>query len=69
MGRIIKIVMKHQSGEGKNTQKKHKPAVETGFEAWALWDRAVASDDIQLRLAVNPERLCSHCGGELATRQ
>jgi hypothetical protein len=61
--------MRHQTGEGKELKKKQKPDAEAGFEAWTLWDRAVASDDIQPANVFDSAQLCVRCRGELATRK
>jgi hypothetical protein len=39
--------MRHQSGEGKNAKKGPKVAVETGFDEWPLWKKAVEEAHIK----------------------
>ena len=43
-GRIIKDVMRHELGEGEEPKKEQKE-IETGFEKWHLWAKAVERDD------------------------
>jgi hypothetical protein len=54
-GRIIKDVMRHQLGEGKEPKKEHKQKTEAGFEAWKLWQEAVDETDIDPAEFFDPE--------------
>lgn len=54
-GRIIKDVMRHQSGEEEKRKKERKRDAEAGFEAWKLWDEAFDEGDIEPADFFDPE--------------
>jgi hypothetical protein len=47
--------MRHQSGEGKKVNKEPKQKVETGFEPWKTWQRAMEDHEIDPAEFFDPE--------------
>jgi hypothetical protein len=60
--------MRRQSGEGKNVNKEPKQRVETGFETWKTWDRAMKETDIDPAEFFDPEEFGYRRRGSNAPR-
>jgi hypothetical protein len=67
-GRIIKDVMRRQTGEGKKVTKQPESTVETGFEGWKLWRKAVKEPEVDAADFFDPEEFGYRRRGSNAPR-
>jgi hypothetical protein len=60
--------MRRQTGEGKKVNKEPKQRVETGFEGWKLWQKAMEDREIDPAEFFDPEEFGYHRRGSNAPR-